>query len=165
MSTHGGSLRVYGCHQDDIMIDTESVARIIDSERLAGLFILDTYLLFQEQVNFLKNNFLRFLLESKSEGKKIAAYGAAAKGNTLLNYAGVRGDLLPFICDAALSKQGKLLPGSHIPILATDVLKSLRPDLIIVCPWNLMHEITEQLSYVREWGGRFVRAVPTLEMW
>lgn len=104
-----------------------------------------------------------FLIEQKRAGKKVAAYGAAAKGNTLLNYAGVKPDLLPYVCDAALSKQGKFMPGSRIPILPSAALKEDRPDYVLIIPWNLREEIMAQLAYIREWGGRFVTAVPELK--
>ena len=104
------------------------------------------------------------MLEQKQQGKKIAAYGAAAKGNTLLNYAGIKPDLLEFVCDAAPSKQGKFLPGSHIPVVKEERLREYQPDFIVIFPWNIKEEIIVQLSYIREWGGKFVVAVPELEI-
>ena len=110
----------------------------------------------------MKNALLAFLLEQKREGKRVAAYGAAAKGNTLLNYAGVKPDLLPFVCDAAPSKQGKFLPGVHIPILPPAALREHKPDVVLILPWNIAEEVVSQHAYVREWGGRFMVAVPEL---
>ncbi len=112
----------------------------------------------------IKNDVVAFLIEQKRLGKSVVGYGAAAKGNTLLNYAGVKPDLLPFVCDAALSKQGKFLPGSHIPVVAPMQLEAVQPDFIVVLPWNLREEVMAQLGYVRDWGGRFVTAVPRLEI-
>ncbi|MBB5408225.1 SAM-dependent methyltransferase [Paraburkholderia sp. HC6.4b] len=164
LSTHGGSLRVYGCHHDDQRGDHRSVARVLDEEVNFGLTELSTYSNFQSRADQVKNDLLKFLLEQKTLGKKVAAYGAAAKGNTLLNYAGVKPDLLPYVCDAAPSKQGKYLPGSHIPILPTDALREHRPDIVLVLPWNILHEITDQHAYIGEWGGRFATAVPAMRV-
>jgi hypothetical protein len=105
---------------------------------------------------------LVFLIEQKTKGKRIAAYGAAAKGNTLLNYAGIRNDLLPYVCDAAPSKQGKFLPGSHIPILPPSAMRERRPDLVLILPWNIANEVVAEHGYARDWGAQFVVAVPTL---
>ena len=162
LSTHGGSLRVYGCHAEDSRADEQSVANVVDEEERFGLTRLDTYRRYQARANEVKNGLLRFLLEQKQLGKKVAAYGAAAKGNTLLNYAGVKPDLLPYVCDAAPSKQGKYLPGSHIPILPPDALKDDRPDIVLVLPWNIAHEVTRQHVYVCDWGGEFAVAVPSM---
>ncbi|MDH6148870.1 MULTISPECIES: class I SAM-dependent methyltransferase [Paraburkholderia] len=164
LSTHGGSLRVYGCHHDDKRENHPSVARVLDEEAKFGLAELSTYINFQSRADQVKNDLLKFLLEQKALGKKVAAYGAAAKGNTLLNYAGVKPDLLSYVCDAAPSKQGKYLPGSHIPILPTDALREHRPDIVLVLPWNILHEITDQHAYIREWGGRFAAAVPAMRV-
>jgi hypothetical protein len=107
-----------------------------------------------------KTDLLNFLIEQKNTGKTVAAYGAAAKGNTLLNYAGVKSDLLPYVCDAAPSKQGKFLPGSHIPILSQDILRERRPDVVLILPWNIAEEVVAQYAYVREWGGKFAIPIP-----
>ena len=107
---------------------------------------------------------MSFLLEQKAKGKKVVAYGAAAKGNTLLNFAGVKNDLIPFAFDAAPSKQGKFMPGSHIPILSPDKLEEIKPDYVLILPWNIGGEVKEQLSYILNWGGKFVTAVPNLEI-
>ena len=163
-STHGGSLRVYGAHENDARAPKAAVAGLLEEEANAGLLDLDTYLAFQARAEKLKDEFLLFLLEQKRRGRKVAAYGAAAKGNTLLNFAGVRPDLLSFVCDAAPAKQGKFLPGSHIPILPPQVLTEARPDFVVILPWNIADEIKRQNVGVREWGGRFVTAVPELNI-
>ena len=112
----------------------------------------------------MKDELLLFLLEQKRRGKKVAAYGAAAKGNTLLNYAGVKPDLLPYVCDAAPSKQGKFLPGSHIPVLPPAALRERRPDIVLILPWNITEEVVMQHGYVRDWGGRFAVAIPKMRI-
>lgn len=162
LPTHGGSLRVYGCHVGDARATTPAVASVLAEEERLGLDRLDIYRAFQPCADRVKNALLAFLLEQKRAGKRVAAYGAAAKGNTLLNYAGVKPDLLPFVCDAAPSKQGKFLPGVHIPILPPAALRQRRPDVVLILPWNIADEVVSQHGYVREWGGRFVVAVPEL---
>lgn len=162
LSTHGGSLRVYGCHDDDARVMLPSVAGLIEEEETSGLRSLDIYLAFQARADAVKDGLLAFLLEEKRAGRRVAAYGAAAKGNTLLNYAGVRPDLLPFVCDAAASKQGKFLPGSHIPICAPSELDARRPDTVLILPWNIADEVVAQNHRVAEWGGTFAVAVPEI---
>lgn len=162
LRTHGGSLRVYGAHQYDLRTPAVSVASILTAEAEGGLFQADTYVGFQQRADRVKDDLLAFLLEQKRAGKSVVGYGAAAKGNTLLNYAGIRADLLPFVCDAAPSKQGRFLPGSHIPILAPAVLRERQPDFVLILPWNIADEVIAQHGYIREWGGRFVTAVPKL---
>ncbi len=164
LPTHGGSLRVYGCHADDRRADCESVARILRAEEQGGLQGPHAYQDFQSRVDQIKNRFIEFLIAQKRAGKSVAAYGAAAKGNTLLNYAGIKPDLLPFVCDAAAYKQGKFLPGSRIPVLAPAALKEARPDYVVVFPWNIVEEVVSQNAYIRDWGGKFVTAVPSLEV-
>ncbi|MBN2162858.1 MAG: methyltransferase domain-containing protein [Pontiellaceae bacterium] len=164
LPTHGGSLRVYGCHADDPRPDSERVASILDEEVSAGMKEMGTYLDFQPRVDQIRDDLLVFLTEQKKAGRSVAAYGAAAKGNTLLNYAGVKSDLISFVCDAAPSKQGKYMPGSHIPIVAPAVLKERKPDFVIILPWNITHEIIGQETCVCEWGGRFVVAIPSLNI-
>lgn len=164
LPTHGGSLRIYGCHADDARAETPAVARVLGAEEQAGLRILTTYRSFQARADRVKDDLLRFLIDEKRAGRKIAAYGAAAKGNTLLNYAGVRSDLLPFVCDAAPSKQGKFLPGIHVPILPPSALRERRPDIVLILPWNIADEVTTQHRYIREWGGKFTVAVPSLRV-
>nr|WP_288257174.1 class I SAM-dependent methyltransferase [uncultured Pseudomonas sp.] len=162
LPTHGGSLRIFGGHVEDALEISTNVASILAAEASAGLQSLAVYESFQQRADQVKNGLLSFLIEQKRAGKKVAAYGAAAKGNTLLNYAGVKPDLLSFVCDAAASKQNKYLPGSHIPVFTPAKLKSARPDIVIILPWNISSEIVEAHKYVAEWGGRFVVAVPSL---
>jgi len=164
LPTHGGSLRVYGCHEDDPRPCEGTVSRLRAEEEGRGLQRLATYQAFQAKADETKYTLLSFLIEQKRQGKKIAAYGAAAKGNTLLNYAGIKPDLLPYVCDAADSKQGKFLPGSHIPILPPEVLRQRRPDIILILPWNIAPEIVRQHAYVRDWGGQFMVGIPTLKL-
>lgn len=164
LPTHGGSLRVYGCHDSSSHKDLKSVCNILSEERRMGLHDLVIYQTFQEKVNALKNDFLEFLISQKKLGKKVAAYGAAAKGSTLLNYAGVKADLLPFVCDAAASKQGKYMPGSHIPILPPSVLESDYYDFIIIFPWNISKEIASQLSGIVSHHTKFVTFIPSFKV-
>jgi SAM-dependent methyltransferase len=164
LPTHGGSLRIYACHQDDKRDNTTAVSHLLEEERSFGICKLTKYQGLQTKANKLKNDLLVFLLEQKKAGKTVVAYGAAAKGNTLLNYAGVKPDLLPYVCDAAPSKQGKFLPGSHIPIVAPSLLREQKPDVVLILPWNITEEVIAQHGYVREWGGKFVTAVPLLQV-
>lgn len=164
LSTHGGSLRVYGCHEEAVRPTSAEVQRVLDSEVRHGLRDLATYLGFQPRADRVKNDLLAFLIEQKHAGKSVAAYGAAAKGNTLLNYAGVKPDLLPYVCDAAPSKQGKYLPGTHIPILHPATLAVRKPDIVLILPWNIADEVTSQQKQVREWNGQFAVAVPALKI-
>lgn len=164
ITTHGGSLRVYGCHADDARVDGAVVARILAEEIASGLQDLATYQRFQREADKVKNKLLAFLIEANLAGKTVAAYGAAAKGNTLMNYAGVKPDLVSFVCDAAASKQGKFMPGSHIPILAPKELRERRPDYVLILPWNIADEVVKSNEFVREWGGKFVVAVPALRI-
>lgn len=162
--THGGSLRVYGCHADDVRIDCAAVARVLAEEIASGLQDLAIYQRFQREADKVKNKLLAFFVEANQAGKTVAAYGAAAKGNTLMNYAGVKPDLVSFVCDAAVSKQGKFMPGSHIPILAPKALRERKPDYLLILPWNIAEEVVKANEFVREWGGKFVVAVPTLHI-
>jgi hypothetical protein len=164
LPTHGGSLRVFGCHREDRRADTSAVAALLATENEGGLLDLTIYGQFQARAEKIKNDLLLFLIEQHRAGKSVAAYGAAAKGNTLLNFAGVKGDLLPYVCDAAPSKQGKYLPGSHIPILPPDALRQRQPDYVIILPWNIATEVRQQNAVAIEWGGKFVVAVPTLQI-
>ena len=164
LPTHGGSLRVYGCHANDGRTDHDSVRTILEEERRAGLQKLSVYRNFQGRADTIKDGLVSFLIEQKRAGHKVVGYGAAAKGNTLLNYGGVKPDLLPFVCDAAPSKQGKFLPGSHIPILPPSMLRERKPDLVLILPWNIADEVAQQHSYIREWGGRFVIAAPEIRI-
>lgn len=162
LSTHGGSLRIYGCHDLDPRTSTPSVNKLLTEETKRGLQTLSTYQNFQMRADKVKNDLLSFLLEQKQAGKKVAAYGAAAKGNTLLNYAGIKPDLLPFVCDAAPAKQGKFMPGSHIPILAPTVLIEQHPDYLVILPWNIAAEVKQQNAALAAQGTKFVTAVPQL---
>ena len=164
LSTHGGSLRIYACHEDAAVVSSDSVLSVLKSEQDSGLLTLEPYEAFQQKANKVKNDFIKFLIEENQKGKRIAAYGAAAKGNTLLNYAGIKTDLIEFVCDAAESKQNKYMPGSHIPILHPSVLKEQKVDWVIVFPWNLIEEIKSAHSYISQWGGKFVTAVPHLKI-
>lgn len=141
LSTHGGSLRVYGCHADDRRVNKKSIDSVLEKEKLGGILDLQSYLNFQGRAETIKNALLSFLISQKSKGKTVVAYGAAAKGNTLLNFAGVKNDLIPFAFDAAPSKQGKFMPGSHIPILSPHKLGEIRPDNVLILPWNIADEI------------------------
>jgi SAM-dependent methyltransferase len=162
LSTHGGSLRVYGCHADDERETTLQVTKLLEQETSEGLQNLETYQRFQEQANQVKNGLLEFLLEQKHNHKNVVAYGAAAKGSTLLNYAGIKPDLLPLICDAAPSKQHKFMPGSHIPIVSPEKLQELKPDWVLILPWNIADEVIKQYQAVYSWNGKFVTAVPSI---
>lgn len=164
LPTHGGSLRLYGCHADDAREPTAAVGRIAAEEKARGMQDLAAYRGFQAKADRVKDDLLAFLIAQKRAGKRVAAYGAAAKGNTLLNYAGVKPDLLPYVCDAAPSKQGKFLPGSHIPVLPPEEMRKRRPDIVLILPWNIADEVTAQHAYVREWGGSFATAVPELRL-
>jgi SAM-dependent methyltransferase len=164
LPTHGGSLRVYGCHAEDGREITPVVSAVLAEEAQRGLQTLATYQYFQAKANRVKDDLLAFLIEQKRTGKKVAAYGAAAKGNTLLNYAGVKPDLLSFVCDAAGAKQGKFMPGSHIPILAPAALDENRPDFLVILPWNIATEVKQQNARLAELGTKFVTAVPKLEI-
>ncbi|ABK37652.1 methyltransferase C-terminal domain-containing protein [Aeromonas hydrophila] len=164
LATHGGSLRIFVCHADEQRAITTAVSECLRQEAVAGLYQLESYQTFQARADCIKNALLSFLLAQQKSGKTVAAYGAAAKGNTLLNYAGVRPDLMPYVCDAARSKQGRFLPGSHIPIMSPDVLMANPPDFVLILPWNLADEICRQLAPLRSAGTRFVVAVPSLEI-
>jgi len=164
LPTHGGSLRLYGCHADDARTASHAVGALLSEEERRGLCEGETYRAFQPRADRIKDNLLRFLLEQKAAGRSVAAYGAAAKGNTLLNYAGVKPDLLPFVCDAAVAKQGKFLPGSHIPILAPDALEGRRPDFLLILPWNIAGEVKARQAALAARGTKFVTAVPRLEI-
>ena len=164
LSTHGGSLRVWACHENATHAETPAVAALLALEQQAGMFELSYYQGLQSVAEMVKNDFLRFLLRQKSEGKRVVGYGAAAKGNTLINFAGVRPDLLSFVADSSPHKQGRFLPGSRIPVVDEQHLRAARPDFVVVLPWNLRDEIIAQLAYVRDWGGQLVFVVPSLEI-
>lgn len=164
LPTHGGSLRVFGCHENDLRATTPAVAQLLQLEQQRGLQTLETYLGFQSRANVIKNDLLEFLINQQRSGKKVVAYGAAAKGNTLLNYAGVKPDLLPVVFDAATAKQNKYLPGSHIPILAPETIERREFDFVLILPWNIAEEVKQQLSLVVPSTTRYVTAVPSLKV-
>jgi hypothetical protein len=164
LSTHGGSLRVFSCHQNATFTSDDSVKAIIDSEIENGLNDLEAYVKFQHKVQELKRELLSCLIALKREGKKIIAYGAPAKGNTLLNYCGIGNDFLDYTVDLSPHKQGFYLPGSRLEILSPDVLYKDRPDYILLLPWNLKAEIIEQHKSIREWGGKFIVPIPNVEI-
>jgi SAM-dependent methyltransferase len=161
--THGGSLRVYVQRADSGRLPgNPRVRERLHEEEAAGMNGAAFYAGFQERAEKIKDDLLRFLLAAKEEGLSVAAYGAAAKGNTLLNFAGVRPDLLAYVADRNPAKQGMFMPGSRIPIVDEIYLRSHRPDRVLILPWNLQEEVIKQLQYIKEWGGRFVTAVPQL---
>lgn len=165
LSTHGGSLRVHAQRSDTGRRPVApTVGALLAREQVAGMTAPAFYAGFQREAERIKRELLEFLLLAKREGLKVGAYGAAAKGNTLMNFAGVRPDLLPYVVDLNPAKQGKYMPGSRIPIVSEDHLRRDRPDRVLILPWNLRTEITAQLAYIREWGGRFVTAVPWLSI-
>jgi SAM-dependent methyltransferase len=163
--THGGSLRIFAKHAEnqDLPISGR-VQELENKEKEKGISDLNYYKNFQQRAFAVKLDLLDFLIKAKKEGKKVAAYGAAAKGNTLLNYCGVKSDLISFVSDANPSKQDKYLPASHIPVTSEKQLKEQRPDYVIILPWNIKAEITGQLNYIRDWGGKFVVFIPALEI-
>ncbi len=164
LPTHGGSLRVWAQPVGGPWVPTGALERVLAQESDAGMTGRAFYTGFQARAERVKDDFLRLLLEFKREGRRVAAYGAAAKGNTLLNYAGVRGDLIGYVVDASPHKQGRYLPGSRIPVVAESRLRETRPDVIVILPWNLREEIAGQLAYTAQWGARFVTAVPSIEV-
>jgi SAM-dependent methyltransferase len=165
LPTHGGSLRIYARHDADTSKPVgERVAELRAREAAAGLSRLETYCSFDERVRRVKRGLLRFLIQAREEGRSIAGYGAPAKGNTLLNYCGVRTDFLDFTVDRSPHKQGRFLPGTRIPIHGPDRLREARPDYVLILPWNLKEEIMEQMADVRSWGGRFVVAIPEVKV-
>ena len=165
MPTHGGSLRIFAKHKKDTNKKIlPSVKAMLAKEEAAGVTTSEYYRNFQSRVDEIKNGMLAFLLEKRKAGLKVIGYGAAAKGNTLLNYAGIKGDdLIKFVVDAAPSKVGKYLPGSHIPVFDESKIREYKPDFIIILPWNLKEEIMEQLAYVSEWGCKFVTFIPDVQ--
>ena len=164
LSTHGGSLRVYGCHTSSSRKSTSEVDRLLMTEQERGLQDLNIYSDLQVQADSIKNELVEFLIQKKREKKLVAAYGAAAKGNTLLNYSGVKPDLLPFVCDAAEAKQGKFLPGNHLPIYSPEKLNELKPDYVLILPWNIAGEIKKQYFKLAEEEAIFMTAVPSLKV-
>jgi C-methyltransferase-like protein len=165
LATHGGSLRIYGCHTgNERRPTTDAALALLEREREAGLDRLSGYARFPGQVAATKRALLSFLVEAKEQGHTVAAYGAPAKGNTLLNYAGVRSDFVDFTVDASPHKQGLFLPGTHVPIHAPDHVRQAKPDYLLVLPWNLKDEIMQDMAYIRDWGGRFVFPIPEVSV-
>jgi hypothetical protein len=165
LSTHGGSLRIYARHTADNALPVmPAVAALRQAEDEAGLNSLDAYRRFAAGVIETKMALVEFLIDARRCGKRVAAYGAPAKGNTLLNYCGIRTDLVAFTVDRNPHKQGLQLPGTHIPILDPSIIREWKPDYLLLLPWNLRDEIVDQMAHIREWGGKFVVAIPRLEV-
>jgi SAM-dependent methyltransferase len=166
LSTHGGSLRIFAKHAEDNSKDISNrVGDLLSKEIEAGINTLIYYSGFQSKADQIKYDCLLFLIDQKRKGKKVIAYGAAAKGNTLLNYCGIKGtDLIKFVVDASPHKQGKYLPGSHIPVVSKEEIQKYKPDTVVILPWNLKDEISDQLSFIRDWGGRFVIFIPETDI-
>jgi SAM-dependent methyltransferase len=165
LSTHGGSLRIYVRHQEDGSKRTdERVENLVAKERAGAVTDLETYLCFGEKVKQTKRKFLEFLIAAKNEGRSVVGYGAPAKGNTLLNFCGVRTDFIDYTVDRSPHKQGQFLPGTRIPIHHPDRIMETRPDYVLILPWNLTEEITAQMSYIRNWNGRFVVPIPEVKV-
>jgi SAM-dependent methyltransferase len=165
LPTHGGSLRIYGKHQENLALPlTTRMTDVVQREAALGINDLQAYSAFTNDVNALKRDILAILIELKREGKKIVGYGAPAKGNTLLNFCGIRTDFLSYTVDRSPHKQGLLLPGTHIPIYAPERIAETRPDYVFILPWNLKEEIMEQMSHIRSWGGKFIVPIPRIEI-
>ena len=163
LSTHGGSIRIYGCHIDQNKIIDDSFTNLIEKEKKYGVTDIDFYKNFTQKAEDIKNEFHAFLIDCKKRNLMVCGYGAAAKGNTLLNYSGIKKDLIKFVCDAAPAKQDKFLPGSNVPILHPDVLKQENNiDYVIIFPWNIADEVISQLDFLKIKGTKFVKAIPKL---
>jgi SAM-dependent methyltransferase len=162
--THGGSIRIFACHNEQVRSSTGRVESLKKVEAKFGLHDLDVYRSFDSHVKSVKRQLLSFLIEAKQAGKSIAGYGAPAKGNTLLNYCGIATDFIEFTVDRSPHKQGRYLPGSRIPIRHPDELQTARPDFVLILPWNLCNEIVGQVGYIQEWGGRFVVPIPEVRV-
>ncbi|BAY55061.1 C-methyltransferase [Leptolyngbya boryana NIES-2135] len=163
---HGGSLRIYARHTDDESKPiSDRVTELLEREKTAGFDKLETYSHFTEQVKETKRKLLEFLITAKQKGKSIAGYGAPGKGNTLLNYCGIRTDFLDYTVDRNPYKQGKYTPGTHIPIYSPDKIRETKPDYLLILPWNVKDEVMEQVSYIREWGGQFVVPIPEVKIY
>ena len=166
LPTHGGSLRIYVCHTED---ESKSVGQqvndLVNKEKAAGFNTLEHHLSFNEKVKQIKQSILDFMIKAKRDGKSIAGYGAPAKGNTLLNYCGIRTDFIDYTVDRSPHKQEHFLPGTHIPIYHPDRIKETKPDYLIILPWNLRDEIMEQMAHIRDWGGQFVVLIPDTKIY
>ena len=166
LPTHGGSLRIYACHLENSSKPvTSRVAELRTREERAGFGNVQHYLSFGEQVKNTKRKLLEFLIRTKTDGKSIAGYGAPGKGNTLLNYCGIRKDFLDYTVDRNPYKQGKYTPGTHIPICPVEKVKETKPDYLLILPWNLKDEVMAQMAYIREWGGQFVIPIPEVRVY
>ena len=165
LPSHGGSLRIFARHSDD---ETKPVQRAVEDlrqqELRGGLDRLETYSQFERRVHRTKRDILEFLIRAKQDGKTVVGYGAPGKGNTLLNYCGIRTDFLDYTVDRSPYKQGRYTPGTHIPILAPEAIRQTRPDFVFILPWNLQEEIVSQLGYIREWGGKFLVPIPSMRV-
>jgi 2-polyprenyl-3-methyl-5-hydroxy-6-metoxy-1,4-benzoquinol methylase len=161
LPTHGGSLRVYGCRAESGAHGVaDRLPALREREKQAGLARIETYVAFGERAGELKRRLLTFLIEARGAGRRVVGYGAAAKGNTLLNYCGIRGDFVDFVVDRSPHKQGRFLPGTHLPIHPPERVRETRPDYLLILPWNLREEVMEQMAWIREWGGQFVVPIP-----
>jgi SAM-dependent methyltransferase len=166
MSTHGGSLRIFAAHEDDASKpSSEAVQELRRREETAGFLTLAPYLAFNERVIETKRKLLTFLIEAKERGKHIVGYGAPAKGNTLLNYCGIRTDFVDYTVDKSPAKQGHLLPGVRIPVHSPDMISKTKPDFVLILPWNIKEEVMHQMDYVRQWGGQFVVPIPEVKVY
>ena len=166
LTTHGGSLRVFACKKTCTAYpDQPKLTQMRLKEKSAGLDSRLAYQGFQAKCEAVREGLLSFLDACQLEGKTVVGYGAAAKGNTLLNYAGIDADQIDFVCDGNPAKQDTFLPGSRIPVLSPDHIETAKPDYVLILPWNLKAEIAEQLSFIRDWDGQFVVAVPEIEVW
>jgi len=165
LSTQGGSLRVFAqLSTSNRHALSESVERILEDEKNSGMLKIDFYEKFHKQCEYLKYQFVDFLIKAKRENKKVIGYGAAAKGNTLLNYCGIRTDYLDYVVDASPHKQGLYLPGTHIPICEPSKIIDTKPDYILILPWNISSEVIAQNEHIRKWGGKFIVAIPELRI-
>jgi SAM-dependent methyltransferase len=164
LPTHGGSIRIFAAHTESDRKIEPRVEAMVRAEREHGLDDLATYTAFDEKIKQTKRALLNFLIEAKSIGRTIAAYGAAAKGNTLLNYCGIRNDFIDYVVDRSPHKQNKFLPGSHIPIHAPEMVAKTKPDYVLILPWNIKDEVMKQMAHIRAWGGKFVVAIPNTEV-
>jgi SAM-dependent methyltransferase len=164
LPTHGGSLRIYVCHEGNVEPTRRSVADLLEREAAAGLMDLNRYLSFGVKAGEVRLGLLEFLIQAKRAGKAVVGYGAPAKGNTLLNYCGIRSDLLEYTVDRSPHKQGRYLPGTHIPIEHPDKIRETKPPYVLILPWNLKEEIMAQMSHIRTWGGQFVTPIPEVKV-
>jgi hypothetical protein len=162
--THGGSIRIYAKHKNDSRPISFNVQALLEKEKQKGMLDSGYYSNFQQKALKVKLDLLNFLIKQKESDKAVVAYGAAAKGNTILNFCGVKNDLIQYVVDANPHKQNKFLPASHIPVVNEDFLKNDRPDYVVILPWNLKGEVSEQLNYIKSWNGKFVTAIPSLEI-